>query len=48
VAYIFYFFTLSKGVDGTQSFPSYVFCNQTFFHILFPSASHAHPSQDGL
>jgi len=45
-AYIFYFFTLSKGIDDAQSFLCYVFSNKCFFHIHFSSASHAHPTQE--
>jgi len=47
-AYIFYFFSLSKGIDDTQSFLGYVWSTKLSFHILFSSASRAHPSQEGF
>ena len=46
VAYIFYFFTLSKGIDDAQSFLGYVLSTKLFFRIRFSSASRAHPSQE--
>jgi len=47
-AYIFYFFTLAKGIDDAQSFLGYVLSTELFFRIRFSSASRAHPSQEGL
>jgi len=47
VAYIFYFFTLSKGIDDAQSFLGYVLLTKFFSRIRFSSASRAHPSQEG-
>jgi len=44
----FYFFTLSKAIDHSQSFLSYVLSTKLSFHIPFSSASRAHPSQEGL
>jgi len=44
----FYFFTLSKGIAGAQSFLGYDLSNKLFFCIRFSSASRAHPSQEGL
>jgi len=46
-AYIFYFFTLSKGIDDAQSL-GYVLSTKLFFRIRFSSASRAHPSQEEL
>jgi len=48
VAYIIYFFTLLKGTDDTQPFLGYILSTKLSFHIIFSSASHAHPSQKGL
>jgi len=47
-AYIFYFFTLSQGLDDAQSFFGYVLSAKLFFRIGFSLASRAHPSQGGL
>jgi len=47
-AYIFYFFTLSKGIDHAQFFLDYVLSTKLSFIILFSSASLSHPSQEGL
>jgi len=44
-AYIFYFFTLPKGLEDAQSFLDYVLSTKRFFRIRFSSASRAHPSQ---
>jgi len=48
VAYIFYFFTLSKGIDEAQSFLGNVLLTKPLFRILFSSASRVHLSQEGL
>jgi len=45
VAYIFNFFTVSKGIDDPQSFHGYVLSTKLFFRIRFSSATRAHPSQ---
>jgi len=45
---MFYFFTLSKGLDDALSFFGCVLSNKLFFGIPFASASRAHPSQEGL
>jgi len=42
-AYIFYFFTLSKGLDDALSFLHHVLSTKLFFRIRFSSASRAHP-----
>jgi len=48
VAYIFYLFTLSQGLDDAQSFFGYILSTKLFFHIRFSLASCAHPLQKGL
>jgi len=48
MAYIFYFFNLSQGIDDAQSFLGYVSLAKFSFCILFSSASCAHLSQEGL
>jgi len=45
-AYIFYLFTLLKGIDDTQSFLDYVLSTKLTFCILLCSASPAHTSQE--
>jgi len=47
-AYIFYFLTLSKGIDDAQSFLGNVSLTKLFFRIRFASASREHPSQEEL
>jgi len=48
----FIFFSLPKGmdpdVDDAQSILGYALSTKLSFHILFSSASCAHPSHDGL
>jgi len=45
---IFYFFTLSKGLDDALSFFGCVLSTKLFFGIRFASASRGHTSQEGL
>jgi len=45
----FYFFTLSKGTDGAQSFLGHVLSTKLSpFYSLLQSASRAHPSQERI
>ena len=45
---LFFFFTLSKGLDDAQSFLGYVLSTKLSFRILFSSAPRAHPVAENI
>jgi len=47
VAYIFYFFTLSKGTDNAQSFLCYVLSPKLFF-AFYSLQHHVHTPSPGM